>query len=142
MPEAFNINFELFFTGVDEYTSCNLGHVPSNILMTSSNKSKSEIQKYKEVFLAAQKTYGPTSSNFKMFSSDNFQGRDLIFSDNTRALRDVGDKNNYKKWLGKELIDTIAEIECDNQVTTANNGATTVNGVAGIILITYILHGI
>ena len=124
---------------MNDYKDCNLGKVPGNILMTSGNKSELTIQQYKDAFSAAQKKFGPTSAYFNMFDSDSFKGRDLLFSDSAMALKDVGEKNTYKKWLGEGLVDTIDYLDCNSNVTDAKSAGVSLRGLGTTVFFSLFL---
>ena len=92
---------------VTEYLSCNYGSIPSNTVMTSSLKTKSEVAVYKNFLLKAVEWFGPSGqykSQYDMFNSQPwgyFDRKNLLFTDSTQTLVDVGEKNTYYSWVGK-----------------------------------------
>lgn len=93
---------------VREYKTCNYGSIPSNTVMTSSLKTKTEIDVYKNFLLQAAQWFGPGGTyvnQFSMFSSAGpwayFDRKNLLFTDSTQTLVDVGEKNTYYSWVGE-----------------------------------------
>lgn len=95
---------------VTEYMTCNYGSIPANTVMTSSLKTKPEVDVYKNFLLKAAQWFGPSGqyrNQFDMFSSQPwgyFNRRNLLFTDSTQTLVDVGEKNTYYSWVGELKI--------------------------------------
>lgn len=95
---------------VTEYMTCNYGSIPANTVMTSSLKTKPEVDVYKNFLLKAAQWFGPSGqyrNQFDMFSSQPwgyFNRRNLLFMDSTQTLVDVGEKNTYYSWVGELKI--------------------------------------
>ncbi|KAK3096152.1 hypothetical protein FSP39_023802 [Pinctada imbricata] len=89
---------------VDSYLNCNFGDIPSNMVMTSSLKPKSMVDTYKVFLKQAVRWFGPGGpyeSRFKMFGG-LVMGSDranLLFTDSTVSLVDVGKKDTYYSWV-------------------------------------------
>ena len=65
---------------------------------------------YRELLLHASKVAGITQNNptqFQLFNSTKYKGKDLLFKDSTKQLVDVKDKNTYEKWLGKDYLEDL-----------------------------------
>ncbi|XP_021352485.1 melanotransferrin-like isoform X1 [Mizuhopecten yessoensis] len=99
-----------------QYDQCNFGKIISNMVMTSSLKQDAEVTAYKTFLLQAASWFGPNgqySSRFRMFSSldwDYFGRRDLMFSDVTEGLIDVGVNNTYYKWVDPEFYRKVSSL--------------------------------
>ena len=95
--------------GVSDYmTDCNFGAIPSNMVMISSLKQTSVANAYKTFLKQAVQWFGPNGQYrqmFQMFGSNQwrqqFDRRNLLFTDTTKSLADVGSKNTYYSWVGK-----------------------------------------
>ncbi|KAJ8317042.1 hypothetical protein KUTeg_004946 [Tegillarca granosa] len=98
---------------VNEYAQCNFGSVPSHMIMTSGLKAAAVVQSYKDFLLQTVQWFGPTGiyvSRFPMFSStkwDYFGRNNLLFTDTTKALYDVGGKNTYYNWVDEAFNDMV-----------------------------------
>jgi len=44
---------------------------------------------------------GQSTDIFELFSSSKYNDNDLMFSDETKQLVDVGERNNYFTWVGE-----------------------------------------
>lgn len=94
---------------VTEYMTCNYGSIPANTVMTSSLKTKPEVDVYKNFLLKAAQWFGPSGqyrNQFDMFSSQPwgyFNRRNLLFTDSTQTLVDVGEKNTYYSWVDNDF---------------------------------------
>ena len=65
---------------------------------------------YTELLLHASKVAGITQNNptqFQLFNSSKYKGKDLLFKDSTKKLVDVKDKNTYEKWLGTDYLEDL-----------------------------------
>ena len=65
---------------------------------------------YRELLLHASKVAGITQNNptqFQLFNSSKYKGKDLLFKDSTKQLVDVKDKNTYEKWLGTDYLEDL-----------------------------------
>lgn len=76
--------------------------------MTSALQDVKTRAAYKQFLLQASEWFGvgkPYVSLFNMFSSDAWLGyggqRNLLFTDTTQELVDVGDRDTYYKWVGE-----------------------------------------
>ncbi|XP_070550624.1 otolith matrix protein 1-like [Ptychodera flava] len=82
---------------------CHLGKIPSNVVMASSNNTQENIDAYKNLLLEGQHIYGSDEHDFQMFQSGEYY-TDLLFSDVTERLEDVGKRNTYSSWLGEDYL--------------------------------------
>lgn len=90
--------------------------------MTSALKDDATRTAYRTFLLKASSWFGynkPYSGRFAMFNSDSWleygnRHRDLMFTDTTKELVDVGEKDTYYKWVGKYLKHCI--LLCSNTI--------------------------
>ncbi|XP_077990945.1 melanotransferrin-like [Glandiceps talaboti] len=84
---------------------CHFHKVPSNVVMAAGNNTKGNIELYKNMLLQGQNIFGndDNKEGFKMFASGSYFS-DLIFSDVTEGLIDVGDDVSYIDWLGEDYL--------------------------------------
>ena len=69
---------------------------------------------YRELLLHASKVAGITQNNptqFQLFNSSKYKGKDLLFKDSTKQLVDVKDKNTYEKWLGTDYLEDLKALK-------------------------------
>ncbi|XP_019626588.1 PREDICTED: uncharacterized protein LOC109471661 isoform X5 [Branchiostoma belcheri] len=100
----------------NQYKECNLARVPSHAVMTSP-RSRTDIQQIVNILTQAQEHFGQ-HSDFQMFDSSKFGGRDLLFRDNVQRLVPVGQRNTWQKWLGSSYLTSIRSmIHRDEQRT-------------------------
>lgn len=100
---------------INDYATCNFGGIPANTVMTSALKSAAIQDVYKKFLLAASNRFGyqkPDSGTFSMFSSMKYGGqrRNLLFTDTTLELVDVGDKNTYYKWVDADFYANLDKL--------------------------------
>lgn len=65
---------------------------------------------YIRLLLNASTVAGITQKDptqFQLFNSSKYKGKDLLFKDSTKQLVDVKDKNTYEKWLGTEYLEDL-----------------------------------
>ncbi|XP_013386136.1 melanotransferrin-like [Lingula anatina] len=115
----------LFRRPVSDFRLCNFGQVPDNVVMTGSRRTteakaafKSLLSKSSRDFTvyippstgigtnATTTTTTPRPGSFRIFESRDFGAYDLLFSDDTRALADVGQLDTYYEWLGDKFRET------------------------------------
>ena len=108
---------------ISSYINCNFGNIPANIVMTSALKTLDVREAYKKFLLQASEWFGegkPYSNSFPMFTSDKWitstsnDQRNLLFTDTTKKLVDVGDKDTYYKWVGEYIHGLSPLLECGN----------------------------
>ncbi|XP_006817607.1 otolith matrix protein 1-like [Saccoglossus kowalevskii] len=89
-----------------EYEDCHFNKVPSNIVMTSGNKTDRELHKYRKMLRIGQYFFGGDNNDngFKMFDSSNYTSPDLMFSDATNKLVVKSSKTEYSDWLGQDHL--------------------------------------
>ena len=65
------------------------------------------------------------STDFQLFVSSKYGGRDLLFKDSTQKLVDVGDKNTYILWLGNNYLKDLEELNsCPTHSSTWSTWST------------------
>ncbi|KAH9500931.1 hypothetical protein Btru_069230 [Bulinus truncatus] len=107
---------------VTEYASCNWGQVSSNVIMTSAVRETDVVKGYKDFLNILQQLFGvggKLSSTFKIFSSESaypidifkrvFIRKNLMFSDTTQSLIDIG-SDTYYTWVGESFNDMLTEM--------------------------------
>ncbi|CAH1266109.1 LTF [Branchiostoma lanceolatum] len=100
----------------NQWKECNLARVPSHAVMTSP-RSRSDLQQIVDILIQAQEHFGK-DSDFQMFDSSKFGGRDLMFRDNVQRLVPVGQRNTWQKWLGSSYLTSVRSmIHRDEQRT-------------------------
>ena len=65
---------------------------------------------YRQLLLYASKVAGINQTDptqFQLFNSSKYKGKDLLFKDSTKQLVDVKDKNTYEKWLGTDYLEDL-----------------------------------
>ena len=65
---------------------------------------------YIRLLLGASGAYGIIQNDptqFQLFNSSKYKGKDLLFKDSTKQLVDVKDKNTYEKWLGTDYLEDL-----------------------------------
>ncbi|XP_069069248.1 melanotransferrin isoform X2 [Pleurodeles waltl] len=95
---------------VDQFKFCNWGQTPAQAVMVHPDTNKFAISGLlvkAQDYLAAD-----NSTDFSMFNSTAYGGKDLIFKDATERIVEAGDKDTYSKWLGKEYIDSLEGMQC------------------------------
>ncbi|CAH1784042.1 unnamed protein product [Owenia fusiformis] len=103
--------------GWENYKTCNWGMVPGNIVMTSAFRSATTRDEYKKLMEELSAVFGatgPYKNLFDMFQSAPWGGYNLLFSDDVLELIDVGEKDNYDKWVGDEYREKLEVLaKCD-----------------------------
>lgn len=95
-------------TTKDTYKNCYLAKVPSHAVMVK--KGNANNANYRQLLVYASKVAGITQNDptqFQLFNSSKYKGKDLLFKDSTKQLVDVKDKNTYEKWLGTDYLEDL-----------------------------------
>uniref|UniRef100_A0A8D2JA84 Melanotransferrin n=1 Tax=Varanus komodoensis TaxID=61221 RepID=A0A8D2JA84_VARKO len=91
---------------VGQFAECHWGRVPARAVMVHPDSSALAVygllDKAQDFFGDDNNTYG-----FKMFSSTDFEGQDLIFKDSTTAIVPVGERTTFKSWLGQQFLESL-----------------------------------
>ena len=69
---------------------------------------------YRQLLLHASKVAGINQTDptqFQLFNSSKYKGKDLLFKDSTKQLVDVKDKNTYEKWLGTDYLEDLKALK-------------------------------
>ncbi|CAD5117088.1 DgyrCDS5901 [Dimorphilus gyrociliatus] len=111
-------DFELLCVGEgrkswNEFENCNWGTVKSHIVMTSAVNDADTRNEYKKLLQTLSDDFKPNGANenlFELFESRTYGGRDLLFSDETKLLEDVKDKDSYYTWVGKDYRNILLRL--------------------------------
>ncbi|XP_067032993.1 serotransferrin-like isoform X2 [Acropora muricata] len=108
------------------WENCFLETVPAHAVMTRSGNT--HIAQFKSLLLHLSADFGrnqTNSSDFQLFVSSKYGGRDLLFKDSTQKLVDVGDKNTYELWLGNDYLKDLEELDsCPTHSSTWSTSST------------------
>lgn len=93
---------------ITDDTSCNLATSPSHAVVTSSDKSKEEIDSYVQLLMKAVDLFAVdgNAKGFSMFDSEPWSGDDLLFKDTTEKLG-VLNVDHYEDFLGEEYLGSL-----------------------------------
>ncbi|CAH8527343.1 unnamed protein product [Schistosoma turkestanicum] len=112
-----------------DWLHCNLGKIPSNVVVTANYKSENERTNMWRLLQYGQEYYSSDNDPvFQMFNSE-FGQKDLIFSDDTESLNLIPWENQtYEAWLGVRFIQIIENLQIiSNQY---ENGLYNNNGIS------------
>ncbi|CAH1789988.1 unnamed protein product [Owenia fusiformis] len=83
---------------MSEWDSCNWAVRTSNTIMTRPDAA---IADFKHLLQKASAAFANNPQEpFNLFNSSAYGGQNLLFSDDTKSLTDVGSANSYDKYLG------------------------------------------
>jgi len=75
---------------ISEYWNCNWGKINGNKVVTSKDKSFTEVLNFRELFLSLSDHFkNSKSTSFVIFGSVNGEGKNLLFTDATSSLSNV-----------------------------------------------------
>ncbi|CAL8099185.1 unnamed protein product [Calicophoron daubneyi] len=96
----------------DQWPTCHLARIPSNVVVTASYKSENERTNMWRMLQYGQEYYSADKNAiFEMFGSD-FGTKDLIFTDDTESLVLIPWENQtYQKWLGPRFLEMVENLE-------------------------------
>ncbi|XP_055863479.1 melanotransferrin-like [Biomphalaria glabrata] len=114
---------------VTDYATCNWGQVTSNVILTSAVREPDIVKGYKDFLLTVQQLFGRggrLSSSFQIFNSESsypvdvfkrvFTRKNLMFSDTTQTLIDIG-TDTYYTWVGDIFNDMLTAMNrCPSEV--------------------------
>ena len=85
--------------------TCNWGEVPSHIVMTSAIHSPNQRALFKLFLTQLSRDFGEGGAYkhlFDLFDSSLYGGSNLMLTDNTKELVDVGSRDSYYTWVGEQ----------------------------------------
>ena len=88
----------------DQSGLCNWGEVASHIAMTSAIRDAELRADYKMLLDLLSRDFGEEGVHkdiFELFTSVNFGRANLMFTDATKELKDVGARDSYYTWVGE-----------------------------------------
>ena len=92
---------------LSDYKNCNWGKIPSHMIMVSGSKLSKEIQPLKDFLILIDELFGVNGKKrnlFFLYDSDSISGHDrknLLFTDGSIGIKDIGTKNADYSWIGK-----------------------------------------
>ncbi|XP_059506979.1 serotransferrin-like [Stegostoma tigrinum] len=87
---------------VDQFMNCHLAEAPSHAVVTRLDRRENVLKLLKSEQVKHGRG-GSEESDFAMFDSAMFSGKDLLFKDSTQCLIEVPD-SDYKKYLGDNYV--------------------------------------
>ncbi|KAJ8374366.1 hypothetical protein SKAU_G00049460 [Synaphobranchus kaupii] len=88
---------------VAQYKTCNLVRVPARGIVVRSQVDSSVVYNMLRE--------GLQTSGFAMFSSAQYGGQDLMFSDNSKMFLEAGSEE-YKSWMGLSYYNALRAMDC------------------------------
>ena len=91
---------------VDSWETCNWGKIASHVVMTSNSRSQETRANYKDFLTLLSLDFGEEGIHknlFELFKSSKYGKQNLIFTDETKALKDIsqvagGTRSSYYSW--------------------------------------------
>ncbi|XP_072524398.1 transferrin-a [Salminus brasiliensis] len=106
---------------VTQFAKCNLAKVPAHAVVTRPESRSDVVAVLKE----QQARFGSSGSEpqFKMFQSEG--GKNLLFKDSTKCLKEVSDKKGYREFLGAAYLSTMDTLrECASSMSDLERACT------------------
>ncbi|XP_004834308.1 inhibitor of carbonic anhydrase-like isoform X1 [Heterocephalus glaber] len=91
---------------VTEAQSCHLAIVPNHAVI--SRKDKADF--VRRILFNQQELFGRNGFEYMMFQMFESSTKDLLFSDDTECLANLGNKTTYEKFLGPEYLSAMANL--------------------------------
>uniref|UniRef100_A0A8B9KX68 Serotransferrin n=1 Tax=Astyanax mexicanus TaxID=7994 RepID=A0A8B9KX68_ASTMX len=105
---------------ISQFAKCHLAKVPAHAVVTRP-ESRAELIIF-SVFQAKFGTLTP-SAPFKMFESEG--GKDLLFKDSTKCLKEISDTKSYREFLGAAYLSTMDTLrQCDSSMSDLEKACT------------------
>lgn len=101
---------------LDQYKSCNWGKIPSHVIMASGTKTAKEIQPLKDFLILIDELFGVNGrfkNKFFLYNSNSvpMHGRmNLLFTDGTIGLEDLGKKDSDYTWIGADFHKKLSSL--------------------------------
>uniref|UniRef100_A0A3B1K3T3 Serotransferrin n=1 Tax=Astyanax mexicanus TaxID=7994 RepID=A0A3B1K3T3_ASTMX len=99
---------------VSQFAKCHLAKVPAHAVVTRPESRAEVVTVLKE----QQAKFGTLTPNapFKMFESEG--GKDLLFKDSTKCLKEISDTKSYREFLGAAYLSTMDTLrQCDSSMS-------------------------
>uniref|UniRef100_A0A8B9KUA2 Serotransferrin n=1 Tax=Astyanax mexicanus TaxID=7994 RepID=A0A8B9KUA2_ASTMX len=99
---------------ISQFAKCHLAKVPAHAVVTRP-ESRAEVVTVLKEQQAKFGTLTP-SAPFKMFESEG--GKDLLFKDSTKCLKEISDTKSYREFLGAAYLSTMDTLrQCDSSMS-------------------------
>ncbi|XP_051778044.1 otolith matrix protein 1 [Erpetoichthys calabaricus] len=93
--------------GLNDYKKCSLAAVPANAVVVRP-EDKCRVYNFLN---RAQRMFSNTTEGFSLFAPSPYEGKDLMFSDNTQKLLKI--MGNYQSWLGPSYLTVNRAFDCE-----------------------------
>ncbi|KAG9278863.1 serotransferrin-like [Astyanax mexicanus] len=106
---------------ISQFAKCHLAKVPAHAVVTRP-ESRAEVVTVLKEQQAKFGTLTP-SAPFKMFESEG--GKDLLFKDSTKCLKEISDTKSYREFLGAAYLSTMDTLrQCDSSMSDLEKACT------------------
>ncbi|KAJ7324408.1 hypothetical protein JRQ81_017428 [Phrynocephalus forsythii] len=107
---------------VGQFAQCHWGQVPPRAIMVHPDTNALAVYGLLD---KAQDYFGDDSnSEFSMFNSTQFNGKDLIFKDSSTGIVAAGERTTSTSWLGPEFLEAMegwSSAQCSQAATRSVN---------------------
>ncbi|XP_061490541.1 melanotransferrin-like, partial [Rhineura floridana] len=94
---------------VTEWRTCHLARVPAHAVVAREDTDGSLVF---QLLSQGQQRFNAEGSDFQMFSSSAYDGKNLLFKDSTTELVPIMEQT-YQAWLGEEYLHAMRGLDCD-----------------------------